>query len=316
MDRLRSILAIVDPNAKSHPCVTKAAVLARGFHARVTLLICDSERALSASNFFDAETCDLFRSRLIMPHRGLLETLAEPLRASGLTVDTDVILQAPLHAALLHKIQRLKPDLIVKDTHFHSAIRRALLTHTDWHLIRDSPSPLLLVKAREWPERGVRLAAAVDPGHPDDKPWTLDHEIIGAMEYLSTGLSAECSVVNCFSAMEEVVDQTAGGSPEFAAVGVAGIETARTRQREALRTLVTGHAVSADSVHLVNGAPVDALPRFVQEQHTDVLLMGAIARGNLFNLVVGSSAERVLDRLECDVLVLKPESLSARLWTA
>lgn len=314
MDRLRSILAIVDPSARTHASVAKAATLARGFHARVTLLICDSERAVSASNFFDAETCDLFRSRLIMPHRGLLETLAEPLRASGLTVDTEVILQTPLHAGLLRKIQQLKPDLVVKDTHFHSAIRRALLTHTDWHLIRDSPAPLLLVKAREWPAQGVRLAAAVDPGHPDDKPWSLDHEIIGAMEYLSTGLAADCSVVNCFCALEDFVEQTAGGTPEFAVVGVAGIQAARKLQREALRQLVTGHSIPADGVHLIDGAPVDALPSFVHEQHTDVLLMGAIARGSLFNLVVGSSAERVLDRLECDVLVLKPASLSATLW--
>lgn len=314
MDRLRSILAIVDPSATTHTGVTKAAVLARGFHARVTLLICDSERAVAASNFFDAETCDLFRSRLIMPHRGLLETLAEPLRAAGIVVDTEVILQTPLHAGLLRKIQQLKPDLVVKDTHFHSAIRRALLTYTDWHLIRDSPAPLLLVKAREWPATGVRLAAAVDPGHPDDKPWTLDHELIGAMEYLSTGLPADCSVVNCFCALEDFVEQTAGGSAEFAALGVTGIEAARKLQREALRTLVTGHRIDAADVHLVDGAAVDALPLFVHEQRTDVLLMGAIARGSLFNLIVGSSAERVLDRLECDVLILKPQSLSATLW--
>ncbi len=315
MDRLRSILVIVDPDAKTHACVLKASRLAQGFHSRLTLVICDSERSASASNFFDAETCDLFRSRLIMPHRGLLETLAGPLRAAGLLVDTDVVLQAPLHAGLLSKIQQVKPDLVVKDTHYHSLIHRALITHTDWHLLRDCPAPLLLVKSREWPAQGVQIAAAVDPGHPDDKPWTLDHEIIGAMEYLATGLPAQCSVVNSFCDMDEIADQTAGASAEFAIIGPAAVEAAHKQQREALRKLMIGHAVAAERVHLIDGAPVDSLPRFVREQRSDLLIMGAIARGNLFNFVIGSSAERVLDRLECDVLILKPERLSATMWT-
>jgi universal stress protein E len=34
--------------------------------------------------------------------------------------------------------------------------------------------------------------------------------------------------------------------------------------------------------------------------------MGAISRSRLEELFVGSTAERVLDRLACDVLVVKP----------
>jgi universal stress protein E len=38
----------------------------------------------------------------------------------------------------------------------------------------------------------------------------------------------------------------------------------------------------------------------------DVVVMGAISRSALERLFVGSTAEAVLDKLHCDVLIVKP----------
>jgi universal stress protein E len=306
---------IVDPMAAHHPCVLKAARVASAFRSALELVICDFDRAFAASNFYDAETCTVVRSRAVLPHQALLETLAEPLRASGLKVVTDVILENPLHKGLLARIRQSKPDLVVKDTHYHSAIRRVLVTNTDWHLVRDCPAPLMLVKARDWPKETINVACAVDPGHVDDKPWSLDHEIVGAMEYLATGLPVDMSVVNAFSAIDDVIAATAGGTAESVVIGGSPMENARRNQAAALAKLVTGHRVDSSRVHLVEGAALEALPKFVDREHTDILIMGAIARGRLFNYFIGSTAESVLDRLRCDVLIIKPLPLTGRLWS-
>jgi universal stress protein E len=312
MDRVKSIAVLVDPHAQVHPAVDKACRLAAGFHAAVELIICDPQPRAAASNFFDAETCRLAQEQLMLPHLAQLESLAEPLRARGLRVRTDVLLEAPRQSVVLRKIRQLRPSMVIKDTHRHSLIRRTLLTHLDWLLIRECPAPLLLVKDRPWPS-AMRLAGAVDPGHPDDKPWTLDHEIIGTLEYLATGIASDLSVVNAFGALPEYVAANAGSTaPAF--VDAAVIEAARRRQREALRQLMLGHSLGAQQVHLVEGNPVDALPRFAAEHRIDVLAMGVIARGSLFEHFIGSTAERILDLLDCDVLVVKPESLSVRMW--
>lgn len=314
MDRMRSLLVIVDPRARAHPGVLKAARIAAGFHARVDLLVCDAQASAAASRFLDAETCRLTQERLLLPHAALLETLAEPVRAAGIEVRTEVLLEAPRAAVLLQRIQAGKPGLVIKDTHDHSLLHRTLLSHLDWWLLRECPAPLLLVKHPGWSAGPLRLAGAVDPGHPDDKPWSLDHEILGALEYLATGLACELSVVNAFCALEEYAAATAGGSAEFAFVGAEPIQAARRDQAEALRELLTGHHIPPQRVHLVDGSPVEALPEFAMTHHIDVLLMGVIARGRLFDRFIGSTAERIMDRLPCDVLALKPESLMARLW--
>lgn len=315
MDSVRSILVIVDPTAAVHPCVVKAARIASAFHAAVELVICDVDRSFAASNFYDAETCAVVRGRAILTHQGLLETLAEPLRASGLTVATNVILENPLHKGLLAQIRQVKPDLVVKDTHYHSAIRRVLMTNTDWHLVRECPAALMLVKARDWPQGSINVASAVDPGHADDKPWSLDHEIIGTMEYLATGLPMDMSVVNAFSVVDDVIAASAAGTVESVVIGASPIENSRRNQLATLAKLVTGHRIDASRVHLLEGAALAALPKYVESDHTDILIMGAIARGRLFNYFIGSTAESALDRLSCDVLIVKPLQLARQMWS-
>src|SRR5689334_22185621 len=47
MDKLTSIMAVIDPADETRQVVVKAIVLARHFRARVELFLCDSERAYS-----------------------------------------------------------------------------------------------------------------------------------------------------------------------------------------------------------------------------------------------------------------------------
>jgi universal stress protein E len=52
---------------------------------------------------------------------------------------------------------------------------------------------------------------------------------------------------------------------------------------------------------------------FVLRHGIDLLVMGAYARGWVYNVMVGSTTERILDLLPCDVLVVKPASFECPL---
>ena len=47
--------------------------------------------------------------------------------------------------------------------------------------------------------------------------------------------------------------------------------------------------------------------------HSAIVVMGALARAGLKRLLIGNTAERVLDHLPCDLLVIKPRGLRAKL---
>ena len=105
--------------------------------------------------------------------RAWLDDLALSLDASSVRVSVDMAWDRPLHEGITRKVLRYKPDLVLKDTHHHTALQRALLTNTDWHLIRECPAPLLLVRDTQWtaPPRCWRPSIRL---HERDKPAALD----------------------------------------------------------------------------------------------------------------------------------------------
>jgi universal stress protein E len=44
----------------------------------------------------------------------------------------------------------------------------------------------------------------------------------------------------------------------------------------------------------------------VEELGIDLLIAGGISRGRLEQVFIGGTAERMLDRIRCDLLVVKP----------
>src|SRR5690606_18653640 len=103
----------------------------------------------------------------------------------------------PLHDGIVRKALDSAADMIVKDTHFHSVLRRSVFSNTDWSLIRNSPEALLLVKPRP-PGQKPCLVAAVDPLHERDKPADLDHKIMTTARELADALGGELHVFHAF----------------------------------------------------------------------------------------------------------------------
>jgi universal stress protein E len=307
MKRLDRILAIVDPTAVAQPALGKATLLARRFGATLELFICDFDPALSGQPHFDTQKLRQLREEFVSERVEFLDEMADELRGTGIATETHVHWDNPVFHGIVRRVQESSPDLVVKDTHYHSVIRRTLLTNTDWNLIRACPAPLLLAKPGEWREP-PRVLAALDPGHLGDKPASLDHDILDAAELLSSRLGGELHAMHAyFPAALLAAVTTIAGVPVMTGVSAEEIvEAERQRVAEALRQIVGQHALPAERIHLEQGSAVDVLPRVVERLGADVLVMGAISRSRLQELFVGSTAERILDRLGCDVLVVKP----------
>jgi len=58
--------------------------------------------------------------------------------------------------------------------------------------------------------------------------------------------------------------------------------------------------------HVVARHPEAAIPETAKETHAAIVVMGAISRSGLKRLFIGNTAERVLDLLPCDILIVKP----------
>jgi nucleotide-binding universal stress UspA family protein len=86
------------------------------------------------------------------------------------------------------------------------------------------------------------------------------------------------------------------------------VETARRASQDALTTFTKPLADRLDgvSVELVEGEPERAISHFVDRNGVDLVVMGTVARTGIAGLVMGNTAERVLQRLRGSVLAVKP----------
>jgi universal stress protein E len=233
------------------------------------------------------------RERILSRHRERLEVLATPLRARGLDVSVEAVWDYPLGDAVVRRAAARSPWLVAKDTAHHSVVQRTFFTHSDWHLITHCPAPLLLVKQRTL-GTPPKVLVAVDPTHEHDKPARLDDALFTFGNALAYSADAELHVVHAFSMPMAGVQL----APEVAGV-VEG------EHRAALERFLQNHAVPRANVHLLQGLTHECLVRAAVEQRADFLVMGAVARRGLSRLFVGSTASRALDRVPCDLVIVK-----------
>jgi universal stress protein E len=233
------------------------------------------------------------REQLLQRHRRKLEELATPLRQRGITVVVDVAWDHPLDAAVVKKALAHDYWLVAKDTHHHNLLQRTLLTNVDWHLIRECPAPLLLVKDRKLAAE-PNVLAAVDPLNEHDKPAALDDRIFNFGADLARTVRGHMQIVHAFSAPMGVE------LPPDVSKIIA------QEHRAAMKRFLSAHPVLDQRVHLYEGLAHECLQKAAKELAADFVIMGAIARRGLKRLFIGSTAERVLDRLPCDLVIIKP----------
>lgn len=302
---MRNILVVVDPTAAEQPAIAKAALLAEEFNARLELFACETNASRELRLAFH------LRERPAAPFvvnlKAMIETFAAPLRARGLDVSTEVERSDPLHQAVTDRARRAAADLVVKDTQHHSFAQRTFLTNTDWELIRACPVPLLLVKPRPW-AYPPKVLAAIDPGHAHDKPAALDHCILRQASLVCRQLHSELHVVHAYISTGLVMAAAAA----LPATTMTAEELAKEEEskRREIAALTSGYGVHSRNIHVQDGATTDVLPRTAERREADIMVLGAIARSGLTRLFIGSTAEDLLDKLPCDVLIVKPSNFA------
>jgi universal stress protein E len=303
MRELKRILTVIDPTAASQPAAERAAALARSMGARLELFICEYDPQLVDSASKESHGLRKARNALIDDRLRGLREIAKSLTAADLQVALDARWDSPLADGIVRKAMESAADIVFKDTHYHPLLRRSVFSNTDWNLIRDCPRLLWLAKPQPIAAK-PRFVAAVDPLHERAKPTELDDRIIAAAKQLCYPLNGELHVFHAFDvtpALATPMDSMAMPLP------IREITDAmRARHTGAVHELTDAHGIARDSVHIREGSTRERIVEITDELRADVVVMGAVSRRGLKRLFLGNTAEAVLDKLNCDLLIVKP----------
>jgi universal stress protein E len=304
----RILVALKDPSAKSLPIVAKATQLARGLDARLELFHCINDPVYSDIAAPPKQGFQIIEQDWRAAFLQRLEAIAVPLRRLGLAVGTSVEWDFPVYEAIVRRACAIGADLIVSECHRGRHFVPSVLQLTDWELLQTSPLPVLLVKAtRQW-SRPVILAA-VDPSHAFEKPADLDSEILRAATVVSEALLGSLHAVHGWVPPPFGAAKT---KPTTALAVKRVAAQARAHAQRQFEHVLRTTDIPRTRRHLIERHALDAIQDAARDTRSAIVVMGAVSRSGLKRVFIGNTAQRLLDALPCDILVVKPRQFRAR----
>jgi nucleotide-binding universal stress UspA family protein len=226
-----------------------------------------------------------------------LERTAGRVRRLG--VDPAItMLAGPRAKALVREVVRGRYDLLATD---HSARDPG----TAVGLVRDCPCPVLLARPSDR-RRGHRVLVAVDAGMTSATATAaVNHQLLEMGSWLAECQGSELHVLHVWAPYGERSLRRSGVTGAEMQKFFAGIRA------EALEDLEPSLApfrerIPPRHVHLVKGDARVEIARFAAAHRVDLLVIGTVARKGLMARVIGNTAEALLTRIPCSMLVIKP----------
>jgi universal stress protein E len=303
----RIFVVVANPFARKQLAATKAAAIARRCGARVVLF--NTFMVPQPVSDVPMESREQIIESAIRQRHARLEQIAASVR---LPRSTQCIVRwdYPIDEAIVRQVRISKPDLVIAQSHREGRLARLVLANTDWQLIRECPCPIWFVRSADLP-RQLQLLVAVDPRHTHAKPAKLDDRLLQAAQRLVRQLGGRIAVVHAYE------------TPASAVPGMLmepirlPLSPQRTRDfiattTQAVCRLASRYGIEAADCNVRDGRAADVIASEANRLRSDVLVMGAVSRSLLARPVIGSTAERVIDHVDCDVFVVKPAGFKSR----
>lgn len=205
----------------------------------------------------------------------------------------------PAIPTILQAAEKAAADLLVTGTRGLSGLKHLLLGSTAERLVQHAPIPVLAVHPEmEPPERIERVLL------PTDFSEDAEQALKAAVRLFGEDGSPEFVLFHAFHVPVEYV-HLAGGFVMTDLTRDALGEARAALERIAQPLRGAGHTVE---VAVREGYPHPAIELEARERSVDLIAMGTHGRSFLPHAVLGSTAERVVQKAPCPVLTVRRES--------
>ena len=299
MRRFKSILVYVNVESEQQQALARAAQLADCNNVPLTV-VADVEVATWLTERLMTDVSDRDAAR-VRASNEKLEAIAAPLADRGMSVKTKTLVGRPW-LELIREVLRNNHDLVVKDIEPKNDAEGIFSPHMDMRLLRKCPCPVWLVRPQAHSFR--RIAAAVDV-FPDDRTTrALNEKIVQLAQSIAEAEGGELHVACAWSVYAHSVLKYKMPPSE--------LEKIRGKTKEAVATAVkdllpASNGDAQPRLRLLEGEPEIMIPQLAEKEHEDLVVMGTVARTGLAGALIGNTAEKILRRINCSLLAVKPD---------
>ena len=302
MRRFKKILFATQAGVNEKSAFARAMELAESNQATLTVFDVVAEISINFSDPELVQQTNPYQKRLLTERHKQLEKLVNATSAKYPTVDIDIKVQVGrTFIEIIKAVQDEKHDLVMKVTEGNRGARQLVFGSTDFKLMRKCPSPVWIIKPSSR-KRFTRILAAVDPNPMN--PESPNRLIMDIATSLAETEKSELYVVHTWQIENEsILRGSLIPKNEFLELK-REMQLAHQHQLDLLQNHYRGHK---KTVALIAGPPGEIIPDLAREKEIDLIVMGTVGHTGIAGLIIGNTAEKILNTVDCSVLTVKPE---------
>jgi nucleotide-binding universal stress UspA family protein len=303
MKRFKNILIMVggNSNLSNDPAISRGADLAEKNSGRLTLMdVVDAPETMVREYKGIINAAELV-AMLVKQRHEELEQAVSALKHKHI----EVIIKVMTGRSFIETIRQMlegKHDLLIKVANEHIGS----FDSDDFHLMRKCPQPVWLLKPSK-EEKCQRVLAAIDLDQENNEEGkALNKLIMDLATSLAHWQKSDLHILSCWS----LYGETTLRDSAFLKVSEEKIADILIEEKiyneTAMKNLMARYSDSQCTQHLIKGSAKECIPDFVHQNSIDVLVMGTLARTGIPGLLIGNTAETILQLIDSSVLTVKP----------
>lgn len=212
------------------------------------------------------------------------------------------------YISIIKHILKNDYDAVIKMADDLEKNRKSGFRSMDMNLLRKCPVPIWLIRPGAQLTK-PRIVVAVDPLSEAKEGRDLNTKLLKIGDDLTTTLDGHMEVLSCWTFEHENYLRNA----PFARMTEDEIDVLIKEAQEEHQDSLSA-ALADYKPETLKGEPVcekgeanDIIPRYVEDNNVAILVMGTVARTGIPGLVIGNTAENILQQLSCSLLAVKPD---------
>jgi len=300
MKRFKNIALLYDCDRGTSE---RAALLAKHNRARLTIVQVLKDLPVGQEQMLAIGGKRIDLQKLVKQEcQARLQEASSAIESFGVRSGTRLLIGEPFLEIIGDVIEQHR-DLVIMTAEGKGGLSQWLFGTTSSHLMRKCPCPVLVLKPGV--KRFRRIMAAIDPEVTGEARDTLNGLILELAASLAAGEGAELHIVHAWQLFGE---QILRGRGEMSPEGVdREVRREAKRRRKSVEALLAKHVAATYRLHLPKGPAAETIPRLASKLGINLLVMGTVCRTGIPGFIIGNTAERVLDAVNCSVLTVKPE---------
>ncbi len=303
MKRFKNILLVHDDRKSGEPTLSRTVALAARNQAQLTVIKVISQIPHDYRVLITSLMPEEIMEIAVREQTLLLKKEIAPFEKT-VKIQLKVIIGREF-IEIVKEVLRNNHDLVIKTARGMSGRIDILFGSTAMHLLRKCPCPVWLIKP-EQEQSYHRIMAAVDvePSMVEDNH--LNNKIMQLATSLAQTENSELHIIHVWKKpdIRYLTDELNYLPPDDSS---KLYNEAKNMHIKWLNEFLEQYKDQQYQAHIEEGTAGRVIPEFAEQHQVDLIVMGTICRTGIPGFFIGNTAEKILHRIDCSVLAVKPD---------